>query len=101
MPPTTAPGPPAVSDIATAMVAALAEIQAKEPAELQSEVDANGGDIEIASPEAVAVIAALEAQYGRDLAQVEDLEPEQLTSLASLGDLVRRNWPASDTDGDA
>lgn len=82
--------PPARAELADAMLRALAEVQARPVAELEA---ANGGDIEIASPEAVAVIAALEDLYGHPLAHVEDLEPEQLTSLSSLSALVTRRWP--------
>ena len=85
--------PPAHPDLADAMLRALAEVQARPVAELQAEAGANGGDIEIASPEAVAIIAALEDLYGHPLAHVEDLEPEQLTSLGSLSELVARRWP--------
>ena len=85
--------PPAHADLADAMLRALAEVQARPVAELQAEASANGGDIEIASPEAVAIIAALEDRYGHPLAHVEDLEPEQLTSLGSLSELVARRWP--------
>lgn len=85
------------------MLRALAEVQARPLAELKAEAAANGGDIEMASPEAVAVIAALEDLYGHPLAHVEDLEPEQLTSLGSLSELVNRRWPqsaAADQDND-
>lgn len=84
---------PAHGELADAILRALAEIQARPVAELAAEAAANGGDIEIASPEAVAIIASLEDLYGHPLAHVEDLEPEQLTSLASLSDLMTRRWP--------
>ena len=85
--------PPSHAELADTIVRVLAEVQARPVAELQTEAAANGGDIEIASPEAVAVIAALEHLYGHPLAHVEDLEPEQLTSLASLSELITRRWP--------
>jgi len=81
------------------MLLALAEIQARPVAELVADAAANGGDVEIASPEAVAVIAALEDFYGYPLAHVEDLEPEQLTSLSSLSELVTRRWPQPASGG--
>jgi hypothetical protein len=87
--------PPAPAELANAMLRALAEVQARPPAELEAEAAANGGDIEMASPVAVAVIAALEDLYGHPLAHVEDLEPEQLTSLRSLSELVTRRWSQS------
>jgi acyl carrier protein len=56
------------------------------------EAERGGGDLSMDSPEAVAVIATLQGRFGRRLAQVEDLEPEQLTSVASLADLLQRRW---------
>jgi hypothetical protein len=61
-------------------------------AELLEEMDAAGGDLEIDSREAEAVIAMLETRYGRMLAEVEDLEPECLLSLESLTELIHRRW---------
>ena len=69
----------------------LAEIRQVALSDLEAE-NSQAGDLEIASPEAVAVIATLQSRLGRPLAQVEDLEPEQLTSVASLADLLHRRW---------
>jgi acyl carrier protein len=77
------------------MLGVVAEIQARPLAEVEADLATGGGDLELTSPEAVAVIAALESRYGRQLAKVEDLEPEQLTSLESLADLVHRSWPVA------
>jgi hypothetical protein len=55
---------------------------------------ASGGDLEIDSREAEAVIAILEHRYDRRLASVEDLEPESLASVGSLTELIHRRWPA-------
>jgi len=89
--PTTATAPH-VSELEAAILTVLAEIRQVTLAELEAQ--RAGGDLEMASPEAVAVIATLEQDFGRRLAQVDDLEPEQLTSVASLGDLLHRRWSA-------
>lgn len=83
---------PTLPDLATALLSALAEIRQVTVGELEAE--RAGGDLEMASPEAVAAIAMLEARFGRRLARVEDLEPEQLTSVVNLADLLRRRWPS-------
>ncbi len=83
---------PSEAAIAEAIVAALAEVRAEAVSELREELEAGGGDLEIDSREAEAVIAILETLYGRTLAKVEDLEPECLPSIGSLGDLIHRRW---------
>jgi acyl carrier protein len=82
--------PPTMPELAMAIVAVLAEIRQVPVAELEAE--RGDGDLSMDSPEAVAVIATLQGRFGRRLAQVEDLEPEQLTSVASLADLLHRRW---------
>jgi hypothetical protein len=90
--PTTPPEtPPTILELATALIDALAEIRQVTVADLEAE--RAGGDLEMASPEAVAAISAVEHQFGQSLAKVEDLEPEQLTSVAKLADLLHRRWP--------
>lgn len=84
--------PPTVPELETELLRALAEIRQVAVAALEAE--RAGGDLELASPEAVAAISAVEHGFGRSLAKVEDLEPEQLTSLTSLADLLHRRWPA-------
>ena len=86
---------PTVAELATALLTVLAEIRCVPLAELEAERAAGGDDLEIASPEAVAVVATLQGRYGRRLARVEDLEPEQLTSVANLTALIHRRWPAT------
>lgn len=81
-----------IPDFATDILAALAEVRAESVADLLSERAGGGGILEMDSPEAVAVIAKLEARYGRTLARVEDLEPEQLTSDVALVELLRSHW---------
>jgi acyl carrier protein len=84
---------PTTPELATAIVTVLAEIRQVTVAELEAE--RTGGDLEMASPEAVAVIATLEHRFGRSLAQVDDLEPEQLTSVANLANLLHRRFPTA------
>ncbi len=83
---------PTLPELITAVLTALAEIRQVTVGELEAECA--GGDLELASPEAVAAIAMLEALFGRRLSRVEDLEPEQLTSVVNLADLLRRRWPS-------
>jgi hypothetical protein len=90
MPTTPTKTPPTIPDLATAIVTVLAEIRQVSMEELDTE--RADRDLEMASPEAIAVIATLQARFGRRLAQVEDLEPEQLTSLANLAELIHRRW---------
>ena len=81
---------PPVPELAAALIGALAQIRQVSAAELEAEMVE--GDLALDSAEAVAAIAAVETRLGRRLAQVEDLEPEQLTSVASLADLLHRRW---------
>jgi hypothetical protein len=83
-------GLPTIPALATAILDVLAEIRQVTVAELEAE--RGGGDLEMASPEAVAVIATLQRRFGRRLAQVKDLEPEQLTSVESLAALLHGRW---------
>lgn len=83
---------PTRPELVTALRVALAEIRQIPVAELEGEWVS--GDLEMASPEAVAAISAVEHSFGRRLAKVEDLEPEQLRSVANLADLLHRRWPA-------
>jgi hypothetical protein len=84
---------PSVKELATAVIEALAAVRAAPVGELEEETVAAGGNLEIDSREAEAVIAMLEKQYGRTLANVEDLEPECLPSVDSLAELIHRRWP--------
>jgi len=77
--------------LAAAIIVALADIRQVPATELEAEMA--GGNLEMASPEAVAAISAVEHRFGRRLAKVEDLEPEQLTSVANLAELLHRRWP--------
>jgi hypothetical protein len=79
-------------DLDSDILAALAAVRCVSESGLRAEQATGAGNLEMDSPEAVAVIAKLEAQYGRQLARVEDLEPEQLTSAEGLGVLLRSRW---------
>jgi hypothetical protein len=85
--------PATLEDLATAILETLAAVRAMSVGELREEMAAAGGDLEIDSREAEAVIAMLEKRYGRTLAKVEDLEPECLPSVESLAELIHRRWP--------
>jgi acyl carrier protein len=84
---------PDLDDLARAILESLARVRAAPVGELREEMAAVGGDLEIDSREAEAVIAMLEKQYGRTLATVEDLDPECLASIDSLADLIYQRWP--------
>lgn len=83
---------PDPEELETAILEALAEVRAAPMAELRDELAAAGGDLEIDSREAEAVIAILENRYGRTLAAAEELEPERLASVGSLGELIQEYW---------
>ena len=85
---------PDTKELAGAILEALAQVRAASVGELHEEMAAAGGDLEIDSREAEAVIAMLEKRYGRTLAKAEDLEPECLLSLDSLTELIHRRWLA-------
>jgi acyl carrier protein len=85
---------PDPEELETAILDALAEVRAASMAELREEMAAAGGDLEIDSREAEAVIAILENRYDRTLAAAEDLGPERLASVGSLGELIQKYWAA-------
>lgn len=88
---------PSPADLRADILSALAEVRAVAVAELAEELAAGGGDFEIDSREAEAVIAIMEGRYGRDLAKVEDLEPEVLPTVATLAELIHRRWTNTDS----
>jgi hypothetical protein len=90
---------PSRGELGAAVLEALAEVRAASVEELREEMAATGGDLEIDSREAEAVVAILENRYGRRLAGVEDLEPERLASVDSLAELIRRQWPSGSLEG--
>jgi len=96
-PPTSAP---TERELVRAVLDALAEVRGCSVGELEEEMRHGGGELEMESPEAVAVISKVEGRYGgRRLARVEDLEPEELTSVGVLAGLLHRRWPADAQDG--
>jgi hypothetical protein len=92
IPETPTQAPPTVSELESALIAALAEIRQVTVGELEAQ---RVGGLELESPEAVAAISAVEHQFGRRLARLEDLEPEQLTTVTSLAELLHRRWPTA------
>ena len=54
---------PTVEELAAAVLTALAEVRCVTVTELEAELEATGGDLEMDSLEAVAVIAKLESEY--------------------------------------
>jgi acyl carrier protein len=90
---------PDSEELAEAILEALAKVRAAPLGELRDEMAATGGDLEIDSREAEAVIAMLENRYGRTLAKVEDLEPERLLTVDSLTELIHQRWPAGHPAG--
>jgi hypothetical protein len=92
-------GRPSSSELATAVVEALAQVRAAAVSELLEELAAAGGDLEIDSREAEAVIAMLETRYNRVLATVDDLEPEHLSSVRSLSELIYERWAETGDGG--
>jgi acyl carrier protein len=90
---------PSSRELAAAILEALAKVRAAPVGELREEMTAAGGDLEIDSREAEAVIAMLEKRYGRTLATVDDLEPEYLLSVETLAELLHRRWPGGQSGG--
>lgn len=77
------------SEIRDLIIRGLADTRGEEIADLEKE--AKQGDIVIDSKEAECVIVFVEDQLGLDeLASAADLTPEQLTSLASLAEILTR-----------
>lgn len=83
-------------DLIDMIVDSLASARCVEASDLQAERTEGNGDLEVTSLEAVAIIVMMESRLGRTLAKVEDLEPEVLTSVASLAELFYRRWSASE-----
>ena len=83
---------PSATELKTVILEVLAQVRAETVSELREEVRSAGGDLEIDSREAEAVIATMENRYGRQLAKVEDLEPEEICSIDALGELISERW---------
>lgn len=93
--PTTSPAPDNRSDqtrerVRARIVEELAKVRAIDPAEMGRDIAAGGGDAEIDSPEAEAVIGALESHFGCTLPGPADLRPKQFNSVDALVTLVER-----------
>jgi acyl carrier protein len=59
-----------------------------EQQDLWNEIVHTGGDCQMDSKETEVVISILEHEFGRELAKVEDLEPEQMTTLSAVANLI-------------
>ncbi len=86
--PPSAP-PISANDLESRIIDALAQVRAMTPEELQDEINGGGGgDCVMDSKEAEVVISILERHFNRELAKVEDLEPEQMNTLNALRNLI-------------
>jgi acyl carrier protein len=89
--PAAADGPPGRgADVRARIIAGLARVRAVDIAEIEQEMQANGGDLQVESPQAEAIIGMLEVEFDRELPGPEDLRPEQFNSIANLTRLVER-----------
>jgi len=59
-----------------------------EEQDLWNEIVQAGGDCQMDSKETEVVISILEHEFDRELAKVEDLEPEQMTTLSAVTNLI-------------
>ena len=66
----------------------LATVRACRVEDLLEEIAASGGDCRIDSKEADVLIVILEREFNRELAKVEDLEPEEICSVEVLTRLI-------------
>lgn len=82
-------GPTTRAELRELVIDALAQVRAADVdvvlAELQEQA------FEIDSKEAEVVISILEQRFDRQLAKVEDLEPEQMVTLEALASLLARD----------
>jgi acyl carrier protein len=84
-------GDPGRKEVRGRVIAALAQVRAAEVSEIEVEIAASGGDLEIDSEQAVTVISILEGQLDRELAGQEELRSDELTSLNALTSLISRH----------
>lgn len=75
---------------------ALAKVRALDVKDLEKEINANGGNLQIDSKEAEVVLSMLEQRrlLKPNSVKVEDLEPEQLTTVAALVQLIAASLAA-------
>lgn len=84
------PDPPSKDYIKQFVATKVGKIRACPYEDIQEEIRAGNGNMEIDSQEAVAAITALEGEIGRKLVGPKDLRRDQLTSLNLVTDLVLR-----------
>lgn len=83
---------PSVVELKSSVLDALAQVRATDTVHLQDELLQSGGELEMDSIEAEAVIAILQGTFGRKLVKVEDLEPECLATVNTVVELIHRRW---------
>jgi hypothetical protein len=71
-------------DIRHFVLTELAKIQASTVPEIEQQIQGQGGDMEIDSPEGVSIAHGLEGHLGRDLVKASDLLPNNFNSIESL-----------------
>jgi hypothetical protein len=81
-------------EIVQHMLRALARVRALADDELLEEWRRIGGQLELDSKEAEAVISKLEIECGYELARIEDLRRDQLSTLGNLSRLIRHRLRA-------
>lgn len=77
------------ADIDRLLIEAVAQMRAVNVSEVEEELSANGGDLEIDTQEAVPVIANVENVLKCRLPGIENLKPRQLVSIKALSSLFQ------------
>lgn len=88
-------GPATRAELRELVIAALAQVRAAEVDVVLVELQEQA--FEIDSKEAEVVISILEQRFDRQLAKVEDLEPEQMVTLDALTSLLAQDLLSSFT----
>jgi hypothetical protein len=89
-----------LEEVRRVVVEAAAAVEGCGTEEIEARAASNGGDIEVDSRVGEVVIARVEAAFGGDkLARAADLEPEQLTGVASLSRLLHARLSERGSDG--
>lgn len=76
------------AEVRDLIVTNLARVRALELPELQQQLVAGGGNVEVISEQAVVVIAALEKHYGRKLPGIQNLRRDKPITISSLTGLL-------------
>lgn len=88
--PITAPGGPPNRDdgVLAGIVSAFAQVQQTDEDDIWDRLRQEGLGLVVDSKEAEVIVSIIEEQVGRDLVRVEDLEPEKLTTVSALRELL-------------